>query len=151
FQDQPNRWRATFVLGFTSVTYGGYFLAVNFISCADELILLISGPNWEPASTIFKYLSLSLFAATPMNAMGWIYVSLGDTRRMFHWGFISTGIFLTSFVIGLPYGANGMSFSYSCASWILLIPCLANGARKSPISLTLLLKLLFSPFLCAVA
>ena len=93
------------------------------------MVRLLFGPGWEPTGHIFALLSISMFAATPMNTVGWVYMSLGQTRRMFKWGLIAIPFYMLSFLIGLPYGASGVALCYSMAVTIAFgsLPRLRRG------------------------
>jgi polysaccharide transporter, PST family len=140
-QDDPDRWRKTFLKAFGAVNIVSSGVTVLLVVCAKPLVEFLYGPAWSKAADIFALLAISMFAATPMNASGWIYVSLGKTRRMLKWGLIAIPIYVLAFFLGLPFGAGAVALSYSIAVLLTAIPCLAFAAHGTPLSLGELLRL----------
>ncbi|RMF45882.1 MAG: hypothetical protein D6751_06435 [Deltaproteobacteria bacterium] len=69
-----------------------------------------------------------------MTSTGWMYISLGNTARMFRWAMIATPVYVLSFLIGLPYGAVGVATCYSIAVGILFVPCFLMATHKTAVS-----------------
>jgi PST family polysaccharide transporter len=105
------------------------------IASAEPLVRVVYGAKWNDAEPIFLFLSISLFAATPFNALSWVYVSLGHTQRMLRWAVLVTPFFVLSFLLGLPYGPRGVALCYSVAMCLAVTPGLAFMTRCAPVSL----------------
>lgn len=154
-QDQPERWRQAFLDALGLVVFLGAGVAGGLIAIADPLVLTIYGASWAKAATIFQWLAVSLFAGVPMHASGWIYLSLGRTRRMFIWGLLFVPIVGFGFVLAIPYGPVGIAISYAVTMSVLLVPCFAFASRGTPVSLldtlTVILPLAGSGAIAALA
>ena len=124
--------------------------AACLIAVSDPLIAVIYGPGWGKAATIFQWLAVSLFAGIPMNASGWIYISLGKTRRMFVWSLIFVPIIGLGFLLAIPYGAVGIAASYAITMNLLLLPCFAFACRGSPVSFSDTIKVVLPLAGCGV-
>jgi PST family polysaccharide transporter len=134
-QDQPERWRQAFLDALGLVVFLGAGVAAGLIAVADPLVTTIYGVGWEKAATIFQWLAVSLFAGVPMHASSWIYMSLGQTRRMFIWSLFFVPIVGLGFVLAIPYGSVGIAISYAVTMSVLLVPCFAFASRGTPVSL----------------
>jgi PST family polysaccharide transporter len=134
-QNQPERWRQAFLDALGLVMFLGAGVAAGLIAVADPLVITIYGSGWEKAATIFEWLAVSLFAGVPMHASGWIYVSLGQSRRMFIWSLFFVPIVSLGFVLAIPYGPVGIAISYAITMSLLLVPCFAFASRGTPITL----------------
>jgi hypothetical protein len=90
-----------------------------------------------------------------MNASGWIYLSLGQTRRMFIWSLFFVPIVCLGFALAIPYGPTGIAISYAVTMSLLLIPCFAFACRGTPVSvldsLTVILPLVGCGVIAALA
>lgn len=144
-QGDPERWRKAYLEALGAVTLISSGLTAVMIAAAEPLVELLLGPGWSQTATIFALLSLSMFAATPMNTLGWIYVSLGRTKRMFTWGLIATPMIVASIIIGLPFGAVGVALSYSCAVWALTVPGTMFAVHDTPVSLKQVFRVVALP------
>lgn len=106
---------------------------------SEELVLLVLGEQWNYAAQLFRYLAFAAFWQPVTNSVGWIYVSLNKPRSMLVWGVISTSIMSLFFVLGLPYGAEGVAIGYSLSMWLLVIPIFMYAFKSTPLSLRRLL------------
>ena len=141
-QDDPERWRRTFLnsLGFTVLLSSG--LTAVLIAMSLPLVDIVFGPGWARSGHIFQILSVSMFAATPMNATGWIYISLGRTKRMMKWSVFVTLPIVAGFCLGLPWGPEGVAFAYSVSLLIAVYPGIAFASFGTPIKSHEILKIL---------
>jgi O-antigen/teichoic acid export membrane protein len=134
-QHEPERWRRDYLDALALNVFLGAGVTAGLIAVAHPLVAAIYGGGWEKAASIFQWLAVSLFAGVPMNASGWIYLSLGRTRRMFIWGLIFVPIVGLGFLLAIPYGSVGIAKSYAVTMSLLLIPCFAFAGRGVPVSL----------------
>ena len=90
---------------------------------AEPLILIIYGPQWQPAIPIFKILSiLGMFQAIAALS-GDIYLSLGETKLMFYVGLVSKIAMICGIVAGIYMGGiMGMVYGYCIASALGFFP-----------------------------
>jgi O-antigen/teichoic acid export membrane protein len=144
-QGDAPRWRKTFLESLGAATLISSGFTAMLIATAAPLVTLIYGSSWSETATIFQFLAISMFAAIPANTMGWIYISLGRTKRMFHWSLMSTPAIVAGFFVGLPFGAAGLALAYSIVMWLILIPCLAVAAHRSPVSVAAMLRVIMGP------
>jgi PST family polysaccharide transporter len=149
-QNEPERWRQAFLDALGLVMFLGAGTAACLIAVSDPLIAIVYGPGWEKAATIFQWLAVSLFAGIPMNASGWLYVSLGKTRRMFAWSLIFVPIVGLGFLLAIPYGVVGIAASYAITMNLLLLPCFAFATRVSPVSFLDTIKVILPLAACGV-
>lgn len=150
-QSQPERWRQAFLDALGLVTFLGAGVAAALIATADPLVIMIYGPAWAKAGTIFQWLAISLFAGVPMQTTGWIYLSLGQTRRMFMWSLFFVPVVGLGFVIAIPYGSIGIAISYAVTMSLLLVPCFAFASWNAPVKLLDSLMIILPLICCGVA
>lgn len=134
-QDQPERWRRALLDAMAAVALVASGLIAVLIAAASPIVMLVLGPGWSEAAQIFSVLALSMFPATVLSATGWIYVSLGRARRMFLWSLVVAVAMVCAFLVGLPYGAQGVATAYTVTMFVMLLPGLAFATRGTPVSL----------------
>ena len=149
-QSDPKSWRKLFLEALGMVTLISSGITALMIATADPLITILLGPGWSEAAGIFGLLAISMFGATVMNAMGWVYISLGRTRRMFAWSLMVVPVFVLSFVLGLPFGAKGVALSYSSAVCLAVLPCIAFAVQASPADVKSVIRVIFAPTLAGI-
>jgi PST family polysaccharide transporter len=132
-QKEPERWRQAFLDALGLVTFLGAGVAACLIAVSDPLVTILYGPGWERSVTIFQWLAASIFAGVPMNATGWIYISLGRTRQMFIWSLIFVPVVGIGFLVAIPYGPVGIAIAYALIMNMALLPCFAFATRGTPV------------------
>ncbi len=150
-QDDPERWRRAFLKAFGALNLISAGLTAIVIASAEPLVRLVYGPGWTEAGHIFLLLAISMFASTPLNATGWIYLSLNQTRRMFHWSLIAVPFYVFAFLAGLPFGARGVALCYSLAICAAALPGLVFCVAISPLKIGEVLRSLAAPTILGIA
>lgn len=123
-RDDPVRWKTMYLNAMGALCFLMAPMGVALILFSRETILLLLGSQWQPAIPIFRLLAISLLVQPILVTTAWIYISQGNTRRMFKWSLIETPVIVGSFIVGLPFGAEGVAFAYSLAVVALAVPSL---------------------------
>lgn len=149
-QGDALRWSNTYLEALGAVVLVSSGITALMIAAAYPLVDVLLGPGWSESAEIFRLLAISMFAATPMNATGWLYISLGQTRRMFKWALLYVPVLVLSFILGLPFGPEGVALSYSIAMCLGAYPCISYAARCSPINAKTIIRTIFWPTLAGI-
>ena len=131
-QDEEDRYRRTvrsavLVLGTVS-----FIIFAISSALAQPLMLLVLGPGWKTAGSIFAILGLAGVAQALGNLQGWFYISLGRTRQQLVYYLISRPIVIGSFFVGVFLGGvQGLALAYGVISMLLLIPGFAWAIKDT--------------------
>lgn len=133
--DVPERYRR----GYCDLVEKMLMITMPFIAfliiCADWVILVVLGPQWVGAARIYAYLGIAGIVQPLVSAVGWLFITQGRTREMFRWGLIGCGISITSFLVGLPWGAVGVAAGYGLSGLLLRTPLLLwYVSRHGPVT-----------------
>ena len=109
--------------------------AVAFmIATSDWIIEIVLGPQWSATSRIFLLLGITGMFQPIANTSGWLFLTQGRSKDLFHWGLISGPITMASICLGLPWGALGVAASYALTRVLLTDPLLFwFVGRKGPV------------------
>jgi PST family polysaccharide transporter len=109
--------------------------AVAFLmATSDWIVQIVLGPRWSATSRIFLLLGVTGLFQPIANTTGWLFLTQGRSRDMFHWGLISGPITMGSIMLGLPWGAVGVATSYALTRVLLSDPLLFwFVGRKGPV------------------
>ncbi len=144
-QEDAPRYRSFYVKTITFITLltmpGMLFLAIM----ADEVFLILLGPQWMEAARIFAVLGIVGIVTPISNSTGWLFVSQGRTREMFRWGIISSVKTVLAIVAGLPWGAYGVAVSYSIVSLVSMPLLLWFVGRKGPVGIGDMVRAIATP------
>ena len=142
-KDYPERYRKAFL----SIQEKMCILMVPLVGIlagtSDWIIVIVLGEQWLPASPIFLWLSMIAVLQTALSGSGWLFITQGRTKEMMHWGIIGSILTITSFVVGLRWGAIGVAVSYSLSGVVIRTPIyLWMVCRKGPVSIRIYSKLI---------
>jgi O-antigen/teichoic acid export membrane protein len=121
-QDDPIRFRSYFLKGFSLVL--GLTLPVT-VACAlfaDDVVLVLLGPNWKDTATIIRLLAPTIAIFAIINPLGWLIYSTGLVSRGLKAAPVLAGVMVAGCVIALPYGPKWVAFAYSAVLTLWVIP-----------------------------
>ena len=149
-QNDPVRYRSYFLKAYSLANSLTFPLTIFCTFFADDIILVLLGPKWTDAATIFRLLSPTMMVFGIINPMSWLLLSIGLYGRSFRIALVIAPLLIISYVVGLPFGASGVAFAYSAAMTLWLVPhilwCL-HGTAISPRDIFLASS---RPFLSAI-
>lgn len=104
-------------------------LAAGLILAARPFVLTAFGTAWADMIPILQVLCL-VALLQPINATtGWIFQSQGRTDLQFRWTLIYGVLTLTSFAIGVRWGAIGVATAYALRTYLIWYPSIAVPGR----------------------
>ena len=114
---------------------------------ADFLIRFALGPQWLGVIPIFRILLIAGFLQAISGTAGLVQLSMGRTKQYLKWGMVGAVLFVSSFVIGLPFGIKGVAIAYVVANVIIFFPTLWYCFLGSPVTVGLVIKTVAVPTL----
>lgn len=149
-QSDPPRFRRYYLNYLSVIAMVSIPLVMFLLVMADEAIRFVAGTQWAQSVPIFRLLAVSAFVQPIANTSGWLYISTGQTRRMFYWGCGFSSAAVLAFLIGLPFGALGVALCYSIAMLLALWPCIYFSTRGTPVTVADVLGCALKPFVAAL-
>lgn len=149
-QDDPERFKKYYLMSIKLIAYVTMPLVITMGILSNELIEVILGKQWMQASNIFKIFAVPALIQPISTTVGWLYISLGSTRRFFIWGCIVAPITIISFFIGLPWGPLGVAISYSVMYCFLTYPVFTFALKNTPIKLMDVISTIYRPFILSL-
>lgn len=149
-QHEPERYRNFYLRAIKMIAYITIPMVTAMGVLSNEIVEVILGKQWIAAGPIFMILAVTALMQPVGGTVGWVYVSLGQTGRMFTWACLATPLILLSFLLGLPWGAIGVASGYSICNCILVYPSLAFALKHSPIRAMDVFSNFYHPFSISV-
>lgn len=132
-QGEPERFRKYYRRGvFLTVTIGMPVVAFLFVAVEDAVLTML-GDQWLECVPIFRALGPAAFVGTFNMVTGWVYLSLGRTRRQFAFGIFGSTLNAVAFVIGNRSGPMGVALAYSCTQMVIFPLAVLYCFRGSPL------------------
>ena len=149
-QNEPERYRSFYLKAIKLIAYITMPIVVAMAVLSNEIVGLVLGRQWLDAGPIFMILAVAALMQPVSATVGWIYISLGQTRRMFAWACMAVPVFALSFFIGLRWGPIGIASGYSICNCILLYPGFAFALKRSPIRVGEVFSCIYHPLAISV-
>ncbi len=150
-QDDPVNYQRYYYRALRAIAFVTMPTIAMLAALSEEVIEIVLGNRWIGAAAIFKVLAFAALLQPVVNPVGWVFVSLGQTDRQLRWALFAAPITVISFIIGLPWGAYGIAFSYMiCNLTVLAFPALWWSFRFSPINIKGWLEAIYRPLIISL-
>ncbi|MHC4153416.1 MAG: lipopolysaccharide biosynthesis protein [Planctomycetota bacterium] len=132
-QNEPEKYRRYYLKIISLIAMVTMPVVMFMVIMSGPLVKLVLGAQWVATSRIFAILGISALIQPIHNTTGWLYISMGRPDRMFRYGVIYSIVIVTSFFIGLPFGAIGVATSYTVSIFLVFIPWLHYACKATPV------------------
>ena len=133
-QDDRVRFRRYFLKGYALIMSIAFPITAFCALYAPDIIAIVLGPQWTEAATLFRLLTPTVLVFGIINPLGWLMFSLGLVRRSAKISLVLAPLVIAAYVVGLPYGPNGVATAFSIALLIWLLPHIVWCVHGTPIS-----------------
>jgi O-antigen/teichoic acid export membrane protein len=144
-QDDPARYKNYFLKGYSLVIAMTAPITLFSAVFADDIIRVILGPQWSDAATTFRLLTPTVLFFGVINPLGWLMMSSGLQRRSLNVALVLAPLCIASYILGLPYGPNGVALAYSTTMVLWLMPHMVWCLRGTSISPSDLFRSIWPP------
>jgi len=149
-QNEPKRYRDYYLKAVKAVAYITMPLVAVMGALSTQIVWLVLGDQWTRAGLIFRFLAFAAFWFPICQSVIWVYLSLGQTRRMTVWFSMACPTTILAIVIGLPWGPEGVAIGYAIITCLLVYPLFAFCLKHSPIKTRDLFLAIWRPFAVSV-
>ena len=132
-RDQPERYVRWYTSVVRLISYVAMPPLIAVGICAHDFVNVLVGPQWDAAGDILRWLAPIGATHVGYTSIGWLMLSTGRADRHFGWATIVIPICIVSFLIGLPWGAEGVAIAYMCANMLLIVPGVLWACRGTPV------------------
>jgi O-antigen/teichoic acid export membrane protein len=146
-QNDPERQRRFFLKGYSLYLSLVLPITTTCALFADDIILVLLGPRWSAAATIFRLLAPTILAFAFLNPLAWLMLANGQANRGLKISFMVAPAVILGDVIGLTYGPHGVAAGFSIAMVLLIVPCVAWVKFGTLITWDDIIKTVGAPFI----
>ncbi|NIR50641.1 lipopolysaccharide biosynthesis protein [candidate division KSB1 bacterium] len=148
--NNPERYRRYYIHALSMIAFVGMPISAMLFLIANDLTLLLLGPQWNKTGQILSIFAASLGIMLLYSTHGWLHLSLGRPDRWFRWGIIAFVVTTLSFLVGLPFGILGVTIAYTVSFYLLIGPGLWYASRPINLKFAPLVSEIWRYCLCAV-
>jgi O-antigen/teichoic acid export membrane protein len=149
-QDDPKRYTSYYTKLILLISFISMPLMVFLAICSKSIIHVLLGKQWLGVSSIFQILAITAFIQPVSTTVGLVLLSLGQSGRFLRFGIFNSLVIVTSFAVGLRWGAIGVASAYAVANYLILFPTLWYCFRLTPISIAIFLKAIARPAIASL-
>jgi PST family polysaccharide transporter len=121
-QDDRLRFKSYFLKSYSLVLVITVPVTVACALFSDDIIAVMLGPKWRGAAPLFRLMAPTILAFAMINPLGWLLFASGRVKRSLRMAMVIAPVVITGYVVGLPYGADGVAFGYSAMMVLLTVP-----------------------------
>lgn len=149
-QDDLPRLRNYFLKGYGLVLALTVPATVGSALFSSDLIHVLMGSKWNAATPVFRLLAPTILVSAISNPLSWLLMSLGKIRRLFIMSLVISPVMMIGYLIGLPYGPNGVASAYSIVMMLWVLPMIAWAVHGTAVSFRDVLVTACKPLVCGV-
>lgn len=123
-QDDNKKFQKVYLRVIFFIALVTFPLMIGLMSTADILVPVLFGDKWKNLHILLIILSPIGMIQSIVTTTGSIYMAKGNTKTLMKIGFISSTVTVLFFILGLPFGVEGVAFSYLLSNLIMLYPVL---------------------------
>ncbi len=123
-QNDPERFARYYLRAVNLIVWISAPMFAFLFVAAQPVIVLVLGKKWQEAAPVFQILIIASLGQLLFETILWLFVSRGQSGRLFKLLLIISPIIVASFAVGLPFGIKGVALSGSLVfvgmfPWIL--------------------------------
>jgi PST family polysaccharide transporter len=144
-------YRQFLLQSFAILAFMGMGLGACLTLVGNDVVLVLLGPKWVEAGTIFQFFAPGIGAVFLYGPWGWIPLSIGRAERYSRWGLVELVVTALLFLVALPWGVKGIAAAWSASYWILALPATWYAGRPIGFGVGQVLEVVWKYILAAVA
>jgi O-antigen/teichoic acid export membrane protein len=132
-QDDPIRFRSYYLKALTAIAALGMPAVAFLFVVADDMVLLLLGPQWQESVVLFRILAPAAFVETFNTVGSWACLPFGRSGRLVRWQMFATAVTAAAFLTGAGWGAAGVAAGFTLATVGLRAPAVLYLLKGSPV------------------
>ena len=136
-QDQPERYRRTFLNIFNGMALFSFPFAGLCLGLSHPLVLIVLGARWEKVTPVFAACTFAALYYPLVAPANWMLTTQGRGKDFLVLGGIVSLVTVCAFLIGLPFGPAGVALASSGSALLISLPITYYVVgRHGPVSTT---------------
>jgi O-antigen/teichoic acid export membrane protein len=149
-QQDPIRLRSYFLKGYSVMVSMSIPITIFSALWANDIIFVLLGPKWMDATVIFRLLTPTILIFGMIDPLFWLMISTGHQERSLKIAVVIAFLVITSYLIGLSYGPQGVALAFSLAMTLWVAPHIVWCLHGTPVSVWDLLSVIGRPLLSGI-
>lgn len=117
---------------------------------SKNIIRVALGPQWLEVEFILQLLAIGCFFHPLISIRSLVLLSQGQAGRFSFQGIVVCILFICSFLVGIPFGPLGMSFSYAIVNCLMFLPLTYWLSGNTHFSFKAFCQAIHAPLICSI-
>jgi len=149
-QHDPQRLKRYFLRAYSLVLALTVPTTIVCALFANDAIVVLLGPKWAEAAPVFRLLAPTILSFAMINPFAWLLFSTGHVGRSLRIALVIAPLVISGYIVGLPYGPNGVALGYSVAMALWIVPNIVWCVQGTLISVWDVFRAVVRPLLSGV-
>ncbi len=134
-QNDPARLKAYFLKGYNLFLSLVVPITMACALFADDIILILLGPNWREAAGIFRVLAPAILALGLLNPFSHLILAAGRASRYLGIACVLTLLLTLSYTFSLKHGPQGVAIGFSLTMMLATAPVILWAIHETPLTM----------------
>lgn len=149
-QHDADRLRRYFLRGYSIMVSMSIPITIFAALWANDIILVLLGPKWIDAAAIFRLLTPTILIFGMIDPLFSLMIANGLQERSLKIAIVIAFLVIASYLIGLPYGPQGVAFAFSAAMTLWVAPHIIWCVYRTPVSAWDILSVFSRPLIAGI-
>jgi PST family polysaccharide transporter len=150
-QDERSAMASLYMKSLATVAFFSAPLMMAIYLLHGPLVRVLMGPRWGEAAELLRWLAPIGYIQSILSTTGTVFMASGRTDILLRLGLLGTVLFVSSFIVGLHWGVQGVAQAYLVANILAGIPAFVVTLRQLHFGVGVLIKALRGSALSACA
>jgi O-antigen/teichoic acid export membrane protein len=116
------RFKNSYLKAISFIALVTFPVMAGLLAISETLVPVLFGDKWLGMAKLLMIMAPIGMVQSIVTTVGSIYTAKGTTALMFKIGGVNSVVTVLSFIIGLPFGVEGVAIAYAIANLIMLYP-----------------------------
>ena len=128
-QDSPGEMANLYLKSVTFIAFITAPLMAGLWVLREPFVEVVFGPKWKEVASVLTWLAPVGFIQSIVSSTGTIFMATGRTHVMMKLGILGACLLVTSFLIGIQWGIEGLAACYLLANAMNAVPAVMLAGR----------------------
>jgi len=135
-KDDNNKFQNAYLKVIFFIALIAFPLMVGLMATSNLFVDVLLGQKWHNLANIIMILAPVGMMQSIVSTTGSIYMAKGNTNLLFKMGLLNSVVTVVFFILGLPFGVEGVAFAYLLSNLLMLYIVLMVSWRQIDLSVS---------------
>ena len=149
-KDDNEKFKRAYLRVIFFIALVSFPLMTGLMATSNLFVSVVFGEKWHNLAIILLIMAPIGMVQSISGTTGSLYLAKGNVKTLFKMGTINAIVIVVSFIVGIPFGIEGVALSYFIANIIMLYPMLLISWRQIELTVKEGLSEIVSPLIFSI-